>query len=125
MALLGRPTQVVYECVGASGILADILENCGLETRVLSAGGASSDTVPSAAANLKGVNVQFGGGPAIEDWYETLDLVANSRLDPTLLIGETVPLEGLADAIVRARSSAAPPRIVFVADQLQSDPNLD
>lgn len=119
IALMGRPTQVVYECVGVSGILADILENCGLDSRVLSAGGASSDTIPSAAANLKGVNIQFGGGPAIEDWYQTLDLVAGGSLDPTPLIGETVPLERLADAIGRARSSAAPARIVYVADQRQ------
>jgi threonine dehydrogenase-like Zn-dependent dehydrogenase len=116
IALTGKPTQVIYECVGASGVLADILDNCGLQSRVLSAGGASSDTIPSAEAHLKGVNIQFGGGPAIEDWYETLELVTNGSLDPTPLIGETVSLEGLAPAIDRARSSAGPARIVYVAE---------
>jgi len=118
IALIGKPTQVVYECVGLGGVLAEIFENCGLQTRVLSAGGASSDTIPSAAAHLKGINIQFGGGPAIEDWYETLELVANGSVDPTPLIGETVHLEDLADAIERARSSAGPARIVYVAEQL-------
>jgi threonine dehydrogenase-like Zn-dependent dehydrogenase len=65
---------------------------------------------------LKGVNIQFGGGPAVEDWYETLDLIASGSLDPTPLIGETVPLESLADAIDRARSSDGPARIVYVAE---------
>ena len=115
IALMGRATQVLYECVGVSGVLAHIVENCGLQARVLSAGGASSDTIPSAKANLKGVNIQFGGGPATEDWYETLDLVASGSLDPTPLIGETVPLEGLANAIDRARSAAGPVRILYVA----------
>jgi len=116
IALMGKPTQVIYECVGVSGVIADILENCGQQARLLSAGGASSDTIPSAAANLKGVNIQFGGGPAVEDWYETLDLVATGALDPTPLIGETVGLDDLAEAIDRARSSAGPVRILFVAD---------
>jgi threonine dehydrogenase-like Zn-dependent dehydrogenase len=52
IALMGKPTQVIYECVGVSGVIADILENCGQQARVLSAGGAASDTIPSAAANL-------------------------------------------------------------------------
>lgn len=113
--LMGRPTQVVYECVGVTGVLAEIIDNCGLNTRVLSAGGASSDTIPSAAAHLKGVNIQFGGGPAIDDWYETLDLVAAGDLDPTPLVGETVSLDDLADAIERARYSAGPVRILYSA----------
>ena len=116
IALMGRPTQAIYECVGVSGVLADIVEIRGQQARLLSAGGASSDTIPSAAANLKGVNIQFGGGPAVDDWYETLDLVAGGHLDPTPLVGETVTLDDLADAIERARSSAGPVRILYVAD---------
>ena len=122
IALMGKPTQVIYECVGVSGVIADILENCGQQARLLSAGGASSDTIPSAVANLKGVNIQFGGGPAVEDWYETLDLVASGSLDPTPLIGETVRLNDLADAIDRARSSAGPVRILYLADPRAAQP---
>lgn len=113
ITLAGLPTCDVYECVGREGVLADIMENCGNDTRILSAGGAASDTIPSAAAHLKGVNLQFGGGPSATDWYECLDLVCSGDLDPTPLIGETVGLDGLADAIDRARSADAPPRIVF------------
>ncbi len=116
IALFGKPTQVIYEYVGVSGVIAGIVENCGLGARVLSAGGAATDTISSALANLKGVNIQFGGGPAVEDWYETLDLVAGGSLDPTPMIGEIVPLDGLASAIDRSRSSDCPARIVYVAD---------
>lgn len=51
-----------------------------------------------------------------DDWYATLDLVLAGRLDPSPLIGERVPLEGLADAIDRARRPDAPVRILYVAD---------
>ncbi len=37
------------------------------------------------------------------------------ELDPMPIIGETVPLEELADAIERARSKSAPLRFVFKA----------
>lgn len=115
ITLAGLPTCDVYECVGVEGVLADIVESCGNDTRILSAGGAATDTIPSAAAHLKGVNLQYGGGPSAEDWYECLDLVCRGDLDPTPLIGETVGLDGLVDAIARARSSSAPPRIVHRA----------
>lgn len=114
LELMGKPTQEIYECVGVDGVLADIVENCGLNTRILSAGGANSDTIPSAAANLKGISVQFGGGPAIDDWYETHELVSSGRLDPTPLIGDIVGIEDLADAFESARSSSSAPRSVFV-----------
>ncbi|MEQ6901558.1 zinc-binding dehydrogenase [Nocardioides sp. YIM 152588] len=115
IALSGLPTCSVYECVGRDGVLADLVDGCPNDTRILSAGGAAADTIPSAAAHLKGVNLQFGGGPAITDWYETLDLVASGTIDPSPLIGETVGIDGLAEAIDRARRADAPPRIVFTA----------
>jgi len=115
LVLAGLPACDVYECVGVEGVLAEIVDHCPLDTRILSAGGAASDTIPSAAAHLKGVNLQLGGGPSAEDWYECLDLVCRGDLDPTPLIGETVDLDGLTDAIERARSSEAPPRIVYRA----------
>lgn len=113
--LFGLPRCSVYECVGREGVLADLVAQCPNDTKILSAGGAGSDTIPSAAAHLKGVNLQFGGGPAVSDWYETLDLVVSGAIDPAPLIGETVGIEDLAEAIDRARSAEAPPRIVYVA----------
>lgn len=115
IALMGLPRCAVYECVGREGVLADIIDNCPNDTRVLSAGGAGNDTIPSAKAHLKGVNLQFGGGPAVTDWYETLDLVTSGAMDPAPLIGETVTLDELTSAVDRARRGDAPPRIVFEA----------
>jgi threonine dehydrogenase-like Zn-dependent dehydrogenase len=113
--LAGRKRCVVYECVGVEGVLTDIVDRCDIGTRILSAGGAAQDVIHSAAAHLKGINIQFGGGPSIDDWYETMDLVSRGVIDPTPLVGEVVPLDGLADAFERARSSSGPVRIVYRA----------
>jgi threonine dehydrogenase-like Zn-dependent dehydrogenase len=113
IALFGRPTCVAYECVGVAGVLAEIVENCQLGTRIFSAGGASREVIDGATAHIKGLNLQFGGGPAMEDWYETMDLIVDGTLDPSPLIGKTVGIEDLTAAFEEARSSSAPARIVW------------
>lgn len=114
MALFGRPTQVVYEMVGRNGMLGDIIRDCEIGARIMSCGGGSEDLIPTTTGHTKGVNIQIGGGPMPDDWYECLDLVVGGPLNPMPLLGETVSLEELPDAIERARSASAPVRIVYV-----------
>lgn len=118
MQLAGLPGCVVYECVGVPGVLGDIVDDCPVGTRIFTAGGAGHDTIASNTAHLKGLNIQFGGGPMPDDWFEACDLVAAGELDVAPLIGETVGLDGLVDAFERARSASAPPRIVFKPEPL-------
>jgi threonine dehydrogenase-like Zn-dependent dehydrogenase len=113
IALAGRPRQVVYEMVGRDGVLADVVDNCEIGTRILSCGGAAQDLLHTTIAHTKGLNIQIGGGPMPEHWYECLELVLAGDLDPTPLIGETVAIEQLPDAIGRARTADAPARIVY------------
>ena len=111
--LSSLPKQVVYEMVGRNGVLGDVIDNCEIGTRILSCGGAAEDLIHTTAAHMKGINLQIGGGPMPDDWYECLDHVVAGTLDPMPLMGETVSLDELADAVDRARSASAPVRIVF------------
>jgi threonine dehydrogenase-like Zn-dependent dehydrogenase len=115
LALFGRPTQVIYEMVGRDGVLGEIIDNCEIGARILSCGGAAQDVIRTTVGHMKGINIQIGGGPQPDDWYACLDLVLAGKLDPTPLIGATVSLDELPDAIERARSSDAPVRILYVA----------
>ncbi|WP_248660340.1 hypothetical protein [Gordonia sp. C13] len=116
--LLGRPARpVVYECSGAQNILGGIVDDCPLGTRICTAGGPATDTIPTEAAHIKGVSIQFGGGPSPEDWFEICDLVAAGTVDPSPLVGDVVGFDGLIDAFDRARTPDAPPRIVFRPDR--------
>lgn len=116
-ALMGRPVQVVYEMVGRNGMLAEIVDHCEASARILSCGGAAEDLIHTTVAHLKGLNIQIGGGPSPEDWYGCLDLIVSGQLDVSPLVGATVSLDELPDAIEYARSSDAPVRIVYVADR--------
>lgn len=118
MRQMGLPSQVVYECAGVKGVLTDIIENCAAGAHILSAGGSHVDEIPSAVAHLKGLNIQWGGGPEFDDWYGCLDMIVEGRLDPRPFIGETITLDALPDAFERARSSSSPLRIIWKADHV-------
>ncbi|HET6951320.1 MAG TPA: zinc-binding dehydrogenase [Acidimicrobiales bacterium] len=104
---------VIYECVGAHGLVQQLVEGAPMGTRLYVAGGwYSGDQLDITTASRQGVTIQFGGGPQPEDWYGTLDAVVEGRLDPTPTIGEVIGLDGVPDALERARRSEGPPRIV-------------
>jgi len=104
---------VIYECVGADGLLQRIVEECPPGSRIFAAGGwYTGDALNITTATKKGVSIQFGGAPGAEAWYGTLDAVLSGRLDPRPSIGMVVGLDGVPDAIELARKAHGPPRIV-------------
>ncbi len=47
-----------------------------------------------------------------QDWYGTLDAVAEGRLDPSPSIGKIIGLDEVPDAIDQVRKGQGPPRVV-------------
>lgn len=105
--------QVIFECAGANGLLQQVVDSCEFMARVYAAGGwYDAGTIDCTAATHKGMTMQFGGGPLPQDWYGTLDAVADGRLDPLPSIGRTIGLDDVPDAIDQVRRSQGPPRVV-------------
>lgn len=108
-----QTTQVIFECVGAHGLMQTIVDNCEFLARVHAAGGwYDAGTIDCTAATHKGMTIQFGGGPHPQDWYGTLDAVVEGRLDPSPSIGATIGLDGVPEALDQVRKGLGPPRIV-------------
>ena len=104
---------VVFECVGAAGLIQTIVESAEMATRIYCAGGwYTGDSLDITTATRQGVTIQFGGGPHPQDWYGTLDAVAEGRLDPLPSVGKVIGLDDVPDALELARKSDGPPRIV-------------
>ncbi len=104
---------VVFECVGAPGLIQSIVESAEMATRIYCAGGwYTGDTLDITTATRQGVTVQFGGGPHPQDWYGTLDAIAEGRLDPLPSVGKIITLDEVPDALDLARKSDGPPRII-------------
>ena len=105
--------QVIFECVGRNGLLQSIVDSCEFMARVYCAGGwYDAGTIDCTDATHKGMTIQFGGGPHPQDWYGTLDAVADGRLDPSPSIGRTIGLDEVPDAIDQVRKGQGPPRIM-------------
>lgn len=104
---------VVFECVGASGLIQKIVESSEMATRIYCAGGwYTGDTLNVTDATRQGVTIQFGGGPHPQDWYGTLEAIATGRLDPLPSVGKVITLDQVPDALDLARKSDGPPRII-------------
>ena len=74
---------VVFECVGAPGLIQKIVESAEMGTRIYCAGGwYTGDTLDITTATRQGVTIQFGGGPHPQDWYGTLDAIASGTAGP-------------------------------------------
>ena len=104
---------VVFECVGAAGLIGNIVSSVDMGTRIYCAGGwYTGDALDITEATRAGVTIQFGGGPMPQDWYGTLDAITDGRLDPVPSIGRLVSLDEVPDMIELARRSAGPPRTI-------------
>lgn len=104
---------VVFECVGAAGLIQKLVESADMGTRIYCAGGwYTGDMLNITDATRQGVTIQFGGGPHPQDWYGTLDNIASGSLDPMPSVGATITLDGVPDALELARRSDGPPRIM-------------
>ncbi len=105
---------MIYECVGAAGLLERIVAACPMGSRLYAAGGwYTGDTLNVTLATKKGVMIQFGGGPGGDAWYGTLAAIIVGRLDPRPSIGMVIGLDGVPDAIELARQAQGPPRIII------------
>jgi threonine dehydrogenase-like Zn-dependent dehydrogenase len=103
----------IFECVGAAGLLQQIVDACPMGSRIYAAGGwYTGDALNVTPATKKLLMIQFGGAPGGDDWYRTLDAIVSGRLDPRPSIGKIIGLDEVPEAIDLARKAQGPPRIV-------------
>jgi threonine dehydrogenase-like Zn-dependent dehydrogenase len=113
MAAAAGPGCVVFECVGLPGILDTIIRSCERGTRIFSMGGPpEGDHLNTLMAKRKGLNIQFGGGPSAQHWDEAFEAVCSGSLDVMPMVGHSVGLDGVAQAINDARDANGPARII-------------
>jgi threonine dehydrogenase-like Zn-dependent dehydrogenase len=93
-----RPA-VVFEAVGAPGIIDDILRRCPAGTRIVVAGVCMQpDTVHPLYAAAKQISIQFVFGYDPAEFAASLRAIAEGDIDVGPMITGSVPLDGVADA---------------------------
>ena len=94
--IAGRAPDIIFECVGAPGMLQQCVAMAPSEGRIVVLGVHSKpDQLFPIMAILKEVNIQFILGYVRQDFEFTLDMMAARRIDARAMITESVDLDRL------------------------------
>ena len=97
--------DVVFEAVGAQGLIKDAISRVRFRGRVIVVGVCvGADTFLPAAAVMKEASVHFVLAYEKDDFQYTLDMLAQGRIDPSPLVTDRIGLDGVPaafDALAR------------------------
>ncbi len=95
----GRP--VVFECVGAPGVLQSVMEGCPPKAQIIVAGVCmEADRIEPSLAINKQLDLRFVLGYTPEEFGQTLFQIAEGKIPVEPLITSKVGLDGVAQAFV-------------------------
>jgi threonine dehydrogenase-like Zn-dependent dehydrogenase len=93
-----RPA-VIFECVGVPGVIQQIMEGAPPSARIVVVGVCmETDRTEPFFGILKQLNVQFVLAYTAQEFAESLQHIAEGRVDVTPLVTGTVGLDGVSDA---------------------------
>lgn len=93
---LGGPPQIVFECVGAEGMLSKAIMHAAQFGRVLSLGFCTSpDPLIPAMGSYKCVSLQFAVGYSMKEFIYIADQMDKGHADPKGIITRDIPLSEL------------------------------
>lgn len=104
--LLGMKPKypVIFECVGAPGMIESIIQGAPLFSRIVVVGmGTAPNHLTPFVASKKEIDLRFVGTYGPLEFRDTLHMLANGKVDPRPLITGTVGLNGVNDAFTALR----------------------
>ena len=109
----GRSVNLIYECVGLPGMLAQIVAAAPFDGRIVMGGYCmEEESFFSFVAQNKRLNVQFAGGEEPQDMETALRGIDNGSIDITPWLGARIGLGGVAQAMAEMSGPGAPVRTV-------------
>jgi (R,R)-butanediol dehydrogenase/meso-butanediol dehydrogenase/diacetyl reductase len=103
-AALGGAPDIVFECVGAPGILNRAVQHVRKLGTVVSTGYCTTpDAVVPGLASSKGVRMFFPGGYGLRDFQYVADTMLSGRIDPKAIITSVISLAELPDVFEALR----------------------
>ena len=101
----GGPPDMIFECVGAPGLLAQCVTAAPRRTRIIAVGACEqADTFFPFAALLKELEIRFTVAYTRDDFETTIAMLASGRIDAGALVTHVVPLGELPEAFEALRT---------------------
>jgi threonine dehydrogenase-like Zn-dependent dehydrogenase len=105
---------VIFECVGVPGVIDDIIDGAPLFSRVVVAGVCvGPDRITPAMAINKELDLRFAFGYTPLEFRDTLQMLAEGKLDPRPLITGSVGLEGVEAAFAALADPEAHAKVLI------------
>lgn len=113
---VARP--VVFECVGAPGVLQQVIDGCPPKGQIIVAGVCmEADKIEPSLAINKQLDLRFVLGYTPEEFGQTLFHLAEGRIDGARILTGSVGLDGVADAFVALGNPEAEVKIMVHPDR--------
>ncbi len=105
---------VIFECVGVPGVIDSIIDGAPLFSRVVVVGVCvGADTITPAMAINKEIDLRFVLGYSPLEFRDTLQMLADGKVDPRPLITGTVGLDGVHAAFAALGDPEAHAKILI------------
>jgi L-iditol 2-dehydrogenase len=106
MEALGGAPDIVYECVGAEGMLSKAVMHAGLLGKVISLGFCTSpDALIPGLASFKLVDMKFVVGYTMDEFHYIAEQMDKGHVDPKTIITNDIPLAELPQMMETLRGS--------------------
>ncbi len=106
-----RRANLVYECVGLPGLLAQIIAGVGFDARIVMGGYCmEAEQFFVFAAQNKRLTVHFAAGEEQQDMDLALRSIADGTIDVRPWLSERIGLGAVADAVAKMSGPMAPVR---------------
>jgi threonine dehydrogenase-like Zn-dependent dehydrogenase len=122
--IMGAPKgPVIFECVGAPGVLQSIVEALPQFARVVVVGVCmQTDRIETAMAINKGLDMRFSAGYSPLEFRDTLHLIADGKVDCAPLITGEVGLAGVPAAFTALGDAEAHAKILIDPASAATEP---
>ena len=105
--IAGAPPDVIFECVGAPGLIGSTMMEAPRHCRIVVAGVCQQpDTIMPLMGIVKELELQFVFGYRAADFDYVIAMIASDRVDVAHMITDIVPLDGLPSAFEALRHPA-------------------
>jgi len=105
--IAGRGPDIIFECVGAPGMIGGAMMEAPRGARIVVAGVCQQpDTIMPLIGIMKEINLQFVLGYRPADFDYVIAMIASDRIDVASMITDIVDLDGLPPAFEALRKPA-------------------
>ncbi len=109
---LGRP--VIFECVGAPGMVQALIEAAPAATQSVVVGVCmETDRIEPSIAITKSIELTFVFGDTPQEFADTMPGISQGVIDVSGLVTSQVGLNGVEDAFIALSDPEAQARILF------------